>query len=144
MDDVKKKADSLVKNREFQEALCIYEFLLDSAPDYPGLKFVYFNKGFCLYHLEKFDLALEVFKLLKDEDPQYIKAYYYTGLTLIKMEREEEADQVWTEAIKHNPSSKEFFQERIFGIRSLRYKKWIQSIAQKLKGNAFDLEGFSV
>jgi hypothetical protein len=53
--------------------------------------------------LEDYVTALDVFKGVSLMDKRYVKACYYWGLTLIHLERLEEAEKIWLEGMANNP-----------------------------------------
>ncbi len=84
-----------------------------------------------------------IFEKICRENPQHVKACYFLGMTLVSLQKLEEAEEVWQEAIQNNQGNKDFFLERIQFVKEERYKNWVFKIAQQLQEGSFDAQSFS-
>ena len=77
-----------------------WEGALEAFSGAPGTSAVKIKTGICLYRLSRFPEALKIFSGV--DSP---KAFYWRGVTLMSMEREEEAIGVFERLHKLNPKS---------------------------------------
>lgn len=112
---LKSAADKLVLEKKFMNAIKNYDTLISNQEfsKEEKLKNVFFNKGYCLYSLKKFEKAIEMFFKALELDPEYIKAYYYKGLSLLELQMYDDAIEVFKIGMIKNPKDEKIFNEKI-------------------------------
>ncbi len=94
-------AQALRKTRQWDKAADAYARCLELKQD---AKFA-FQRGYCLYRLERYDEAATAFRRAIELDPEYDKAYSNLGLALLGAGRDQEALEAFEKALAFQPDS---------------------------------------
>jgi len=92
------EADRAFQNEHFDKALALYNQLIQ---EFPERKEGYFNRGLCLYHLDRQSEAILDFDEAKTIDLNLQEADYMKGLALEKSGRLSEALHLWQQLIPY-------------------------------------------
>ena len=92
------EADKAFQNEHFDKALALYNQLIQ---EFPERKEGYFNRGLCLYHLDRQSEAILDFDEAKTIDLNLQEADYMKGLALEKSGRLSDALAIWQQLIPY-------------------------------------------
>lgn len=92
------EADKAFQNEHFDKALALYNQLIQ---EFPERKEGYFNRGLCLYNLDRQSEAILDFDEAKTIDLNLQEADYMKGLALEKSNRLSEALTLWQQLIPY-------------------------------------------
>lgn len=92
------EADKAFQNEHFDKALALYNQLIQ---EFPERKEGYFNRGLCLYHLDRQSEAILDFDEAKTLDLNLQEADYMKGLALEKSGRLSDALALWQQLVPY-------------------------------------------
>lgn len=98
LDPLSEEADKAFQNEHFDKALALYNQLIQ---EFPERKECYFNRGLCLYNLDRQSEAILDFDEAKTIDLNLQEADYMKGLALEKSNRLSEALTLWQQLIPY-------------------------------------------
>ncbi len=98
LDPLSEEADKAFQNEHFDKALALYNQLIQ---EFPERKEGYFNRGLCLYNLDRQLEAILDFDEAKTIDLNLQEADYMKGLALEKSNRLSEALTLWQQLIPY-------------------------------------------
>ena len=103
--------------------------------DYKG----WFNKGFDLGKLERYEEAIEAYEKAIEINPKYNDAWFNKGFDLGKLKRYEEAIEAYEKAIEINPKDNDAWYNKGFRLARLkRYEEAIEAYEKAIEINPKD------
>jgi superkiller protein 3 len=131
--------------REIGESKRAFEYLekafLIFKNDSPKIANLYYEKGMCLYNMNKYEEAINSFekaiefshvnkKLLLSD------CYYHKGICLLKLNRKESAIKDFDQAIKYNNKNEDIFNDKAYCLIALeKYQDVINSYLKAIELN---------
>ena len=97
--DLYQKASDLKFSKKYEEAITIYNQVLEADHQYYD---AYYQIGVCQYNLAKYEDALQSFRWFVKRDDKNVDALNYIGISLIGLEKYEEAIKELNKAILAN------------------------------------------
>ena len=109
--------------------------------DSPKIANLYYEKGMCLYNMDKYEEAINSFekaiefshvnkKLLLSD------CYYHKGICLLKLNRKESAIKDFDQAIKYNSNNEDIFNDKAYCLIALeKYEDVINSYLKAIELN---------
>lgn len=96
----------------------IYSKIIEAEPNATVLSVIYKHRGMAYFAQSQYDRALEDFKNSAQSNPSNFRAYYYIGIVLSVMDREEEAIGNFSKSLELNP-----YQPYVYFRRALSKTK---------------------
>ena len=127
------EATRLSKEQRYEEALLIYEQLLQLAPEYAS---AYVGKGEALLALGRDEESLDAFDKARQRDFSIADARFSQNraVALRKLQRYEESLAAYDEAIRHDPLTAHFYAEKAEILLHLRhYQEALAAYEQLLR-----------
>ncbi len=121
------KAEKYIERKQYNEALRNYLKYLNPRTR-GGKRYISYDKeaitgiGMIYWHMQRFETATRILKLVLDKDPLYGKAIFYQGMTMEGMGNEDEALNIYkkyTSIPVSDPYRKVIFSRRDWILRRI-------------------------
>ncbi len=103
IDDMILDAIEAHNNGNLERASMIYTRIIEAKPNDTVLSVIYKHRGMAYFAQSQYDKALEDFRKSAESKPDSFRAYYYIGIVLSMMGREEETVENFSKSLELNP-----------------------------------------
>ncbi len=116
IDDMILNAIEAHNKGDLVRAVLIYTKIIESGPNDTVLSIMYKHRGMAYFAQSKYQDALRDFELSAEKKPDNFRSYYYIGIVLCVLGRDEEAIQRYTQSLDLN-----HFQPYVYYRRAQSY-----------------------
>ncbi len=116
IDDMILDAIEAHNNGNLERASMIYTRIIEAKPNDTVLSVIYKHRGMAYFAQSQYDKALEDFRKSAESKPDSFRAYYYIGIVLSMMGREEETVENFSKSLELNP-----YQDYVYFSRAQAY-----------------------
>ena len=103
IDDMILDAIEAHNNGNLERASMIYTRIIEAKPNDTVLSVIYKHRGMAYFAQSQYEKALEDFRKSAESKPDGFRAYYYIGIVLSMMGREEETVEYFSKSLELNP-----------------------------------------
>lgn len=102
IDDMILDAIEAHNSGNLERAIKIYTVIISSKPNPAVLSVIYKHRGMAYFASSDYEAALQDFRVSVQNNPADFRAYYYVGIVLSVMNRDEEAEEAFNKSISLN------------------------------------------
>lgn len=103
IDDMILDAIEAHNNGNLERASMIYTRIIEAKPNDTVLSVIYKHRGMAYFAQSQYEMALEDFRSSASAKPDSFRAYYYIGIVLSMMGREDETIENFSKSLELNP-----------------------------------------